>query len=361
MAEQITLNLRQLNENFTGLPRETSYDPNKLYAIHARNRVEKWSTEWRKDLLDSILNNIYIPPIIVHSHVVVRNGQGYETRDILDGGNRVRAIHRILQNEVKELTLDERSRVEGYTITIVVLRNMNSSAIRKQFRLLQRGVKVAAGELYWMSQELPTVQYALRMLNDPLYPLRSQITELFFDTQDNDTKSHGHLTNAVALCAGAQHGVKYLSKSFDVNEEILSTPVNEDLVETRLRLAFQPFRQANIRYPITDGRVKKGEWAVGKYLGAILYDIITNPDSVPAVQERWAEIISRNRAGEDLAVTAVRINGAKAQTVNASKLSKICFQVKFALENRRMPLEAEYPVPIATDAESDIEDEEDDA
>lgn len=374
MSEQVCL--YDLNANFTG--RDSAgfpggYDPTRLYRLHRRQRAEVWKYEHRAKLLESILHRRYIPPIITHETV----DAGEIHRDILDGGNRISAVRRILEGGEFDLSESDRRAVERYTINVVVLRNLTPQEIRIQFRLLNRVVRVSAGHLYHMSAEdSPLVTYAYDIMTNPDNALRPRILELFSENALRDNASKGVLENIVALCVGAQHGIGHITRSFDINEPVLSLPINRDLIETRLGLAFTAFTRANHGMPedwVADGRVMKGEFNIGRYLGAILYDLLPHgtpgqvgyepaPANTDVVLEKWARIIVEARQGVPAAMLAVTVPGA--QNLHSRKLRKISKQVDFYLAHGRMPNESETAellrvvAPDPEDSEEDNEDEE---
>lgn len=370
MSEQVCL--FDLNAHFTG--RDTpgfpgGYNPARLYRLHRRQRAEVWKPEHRAKLLESIISRRYIPPIITHETV----DAGEIHRDILDGGNRISAVRRILEGGEFPLTDDQRRAVERYTITVVVLRNLLPQEIRIQFRLLNRVVRVSPGHLYHMSAEdSPLVAYANSMMMDPDNALRPRILELFTENALKDNASRGTLENVIALCAGAQHGVAHLTRSFDINEAILSLPVNRELIETRLGLAFTAIERANALMPagwVADGRVRKGEFNANRYLALILYDLLphgapgqtgyepapTNTDSVLA---KWAQIIAEARQDLPGSQAKLAVEDSARKGKSQSGLRKVSKQVDFYLVHGRMPTEAEIAELVRV-VVADVDDDSD--
>jgi hypothetical protein len=79
----------------------------------------------------------------------------------------------------------------------------------------------------------------------------------------------------------------------------------------------------------------KSQWTVGKYLGAILYDVLTNLYSVPRIQKKWASYLAKVRRDEPDALDAILVSGA--QNLNADKLKRISAKVQtYVTENRIM-------------------------
>lgn len=376
MPSTLTVSLHNLNLHFTGRDVDGfpgGYDPTKRYRLHPRNRAEVWKRHHRQSLLDSILSGRYIPPIIVNRTEV----DGRPVYDILDGGNRVSAIRRILEGGEFVLSEEERLTVLSSTIEVKVLDGMDPEEIRILFRLLNRSVRVSHGHLYHMSTEdSPLIQYAYDIMNNVANPLHAQIVGLFTQNALADNASKGTLENLVALCAGAQHGERHLSRSFDVNEPILRVPVDVELITSRLNTAFEVFRRANAIQPMEDARIKKGNFNVGRYLAGILYDLVPHstvgapayepaPVNTEPIIAKWARIIAAvhaNDAASPIAVAAVTVPGAN--NINPRKLRKMSKQVAFYLANNRLPNADEMRDMLATVADDSAsagtdDDEED--
>jgi hypothetical protein len=371
MTSTETLSLYDLDRQFSGRNEAGfpgGYEPTALYLLHPRQRAEVWKREHQLKLLESFDRGRYVPPIIVHE--VIENN--IRRRYILDGGNRFSAVRRILRGTVRELTADELLRVRSYTIMVVVLRGLDAAEIREQFRLLNRVVRVTDGHLYYMSREdSPLIDYACRLMEDPEHPLRAQIVALFGEAVLQDTDSRGTLSNLMALCAGAQHGLgprtasgKYpqchITRSFDVNCDILGVPVDAALIETRLRICFAAFERADDIIRMADARVRKGEFNVGRYLGVMLHDLAVGIDPMVLVG-KWSQTIASVRDGNGTMANATTIKGA--QNLNHRKMSQISFQVDFALGHQRMPNEAElheWRARTGDDATVAEEDEDED-
>jgi hypothetical protein len=279
-----------------------AYDAEKLVHIHRRNRAYVWSPAMQKACLDSILKGYYIPPIITSSVIV----EGRERREVMEGGNRITTFARILDGAVQELSEADRRIVEAYPITVVVMRNLNAEQLRTMFRRLNKSVKVSDGQLFAMSEDdSPLVREALALLEADDHPLRAAITDLFFDTRGKDNAGKNLLSNAVALISGALHGPEFITKSFDRQERWISSqePVNRAYVVEMLGRLFEVIRQANARHPLTDKRLKKGQFTVGRWLGVILFDLLSYPDQTQQIIDKWATYIVKIRRGDSNALT----------------------------------------------------------
>ena len=121
------------------------------------------------------------------------------------------------------------------------------------------------------------------------------------------------------------------------------------------------FRQADEIIELTDRRKKKAQWTVGKYLGAILYDILMNLNDIQQIQRKWATYLGKIRNDVKDADEAIVVSGA--QNISVDKLKRISVKVDvYLLENRIMTKEElgkiHHPVPAESDTE-DSNDEED--
>lgn len=75
-------------------PIKTIIENNKVYQIPEwQRKSNKWSDEWKSDLIDSIWRGFYIPPI-----VLIKNDKGVIY--INDGGNRINAIENFIENHI---------------------------------------------------------------------------------------------------------------------------------------------------------------------------------------------------------------------------------------------------------------------
>ena len=359
-TESIQTTICALNGDFLGRRDSPGYDECKTIHIHRRNRAYVWSREMQLAFLDSILKGYYIPPIICSSRIV----EGVERREVMEGGNRITTIRRLLSGDVRVLTAEEIRIIESHPISLVVMRNLTSKQTREMFRRLNKNVKVSDGQLYSMSEEdSPLVREALALLNEDEYPLRTRITDYFFDTRGNDNDGKANLENAIALVSGALYGPEFITKSFARQEEHVENQaaINHNQIITILGYTFDVFRQANEIIELTDRRKKKAQWTVGKYLGAILYDILMNLNDIQQIQRKWATYLGKIRNDVKDADEAIVVSGA--QNISVDKLKRISVKVDvYLLENRIMTKEElgkiHHPVPAESDTE-DSNDEED--
>jgi len=337
-TENIQTTISQLNRDFAGRPKTFDYDETKLVHIHRRNRPFVWSIDMQNRLLDSILKGYYIPPIICSSRIM----DNRDRREVMEGGNRITTFRNILNGTLRNLSDVERQRVEAFPITLVVMRGLSSKDQRVMFRRLNKNVRVSDGQLYSMSEEdSPLVQEAMALLNDDDHPLRDEITKHFFDTRGTDGDKKSHLENAVALISGALNGIEFITKSYNIQEDKieLQTPISRELILERLRRLFHIFDIADERHPLLDKRKRRGQWSVGKWLGAMLFDLLSNQDEYTNIQEKWANYMVAVRRNEEGAEEACKIAGA--QNLTPARYKKICIKVTIYLRDHRLATEDE--------------------
>jgi hypothetical protein len=336
--EQIQTTLYALNRDFAGRRDMPSYDETKLFHIHRRNRAYVWNIDMQNKFLDSVLKGYYIQPIISCSHI----NNGNEKREVMDGGNRLTTIRRILNRAVRELTEDEYHRICSHPITLVVMRNLTTTQQREMFSRLNKNVKVSDGQLYAMSEDdSPLVQEAMYLLNDPNYPLRDRITQVFFDTVNQDNQNKRNLENAVALISGALNGISYITKRFSLQEEKVECQdkIDRSKVVNIIGLILEIFELANLEVPLTNKTKKKSQWTIGTYLGAILYDIHTCHTILHDVVKKWKDYIVMVRKEVKYAKDAIDIKGA--QNINPDKLKRKSYKVAIFLQENRLATEHE--------------------
>ncbi len=336
-TENIQTTISQLNRDFAGRRHSDGYDQSKLVHIHRRNRAFVWNDDMQKNLLDSILNGYYVPPIICCSRIY----EGVERREVMEGGNRITTFRRILDGKIRPLTDDERRRVEAHPITLVVMRNLTSKQQRIMFRRLNKNVKVSDGQLYAMSEDdSPLIQEAIAFLNDDAYPLRARITHHFFDTRNADNAGHSNLANAVAIVSGITHGPEFITKSYNVQDPKveLQDRIDREKIVRIFGYVLDIFDRADVLAPFPDKRKRRGQWSVGYLLGVMLYDLLTNDEEILRIKHKWATYIDYLRT-RDGAVDAIKLSGA--QNLNEKRYERMSKSVDFYQSNGRAATDAE--------------------
>ena len=356
MSETISKSINYFISNFSGRQGDADYDGTKLFGLHRRQRAYVWGRDRQLKLLDSILRGLYIPPIICNEYFI----NGVRRRDIMEGGNRATTMSRIMKGLVRDLSEDELFTVRSYQIQIVLMNDLSPNLQREMFRRLNNSVKVSDGHLYAMSEDDSNlVKEALAFLNEPEYPLRARITGAFFDTVGADNDGKANLANAIAIVSGAAHGVEFITKSFARQESKVESrdPIDRDRIVTLVGDAIRAFDRAEEQLPLNNRTKQKKQWSVGWALGAIMYDLATNPlENRTQLIEKWARWLVAVRRGDANAEAAIDIKGA--QNINPDKLKRKCFKVNRFLETGELATEDELKaVKHGLDNDTDDEDE----
>lgn len=353
-TETIQTNVGDIDADFAGRMGSSEYDESRIIHIHRRNRAYVWDNSMCRDLLDSMCSRYYIPPIIAVEFVTPAGVRRY----IVDGGNRVTSFRRLLRNEVKTLTDEEHRAVVTFPITLVVMRGLTSTDQRLMFRRINKNKSVSNGQLYAMSaDDSPLVQEALALLNDRNHPLRDSITRNFYDTVGlEDDTGRNALSNAVAIIAGAMWGPTYIRKDFDTIDEKLDKAVNRDVINTRLSIVFDIFDQASAIEPQLDGRRQRGQWASGRYIGAIIYDLHMCNGNIGEVQSKWIRYLVSVRRNEVDAEDALVVPGASG-SLNPTKLARMSFKVGVYVRDHRIATRDEVKAVVYRQTGVDDDDD----
>lgn len=255
MSSPVTRQLQQqsvgmINSNFAGRVDTLGYDGSKSFHIHRKNRPFVWSRKTQEWFLDSILRSYDVSSILCSTRIEEGRVKYY----LLDGGNRITTLRKILNDEIRPLTPEERMKVEMYTLNVVFLSNMSEKDEREMFRRAANGVKPTDGHLYKMSEiDSHLVQLAVMILEDKTFPHRALMTQVMFDTtptehgDSRDTKAQANLANMVALISGLINGVEYITKSFDRQYRWVdaNTPINKDILFRKIHDILSIFKEAD--------------------------------------------------------------------------------------------------------------------
>ena len=341
---------------FSGRAKDRDYDATKPFRLHRRQRAFVWNRDRQLKLADSMIQGLYIPPIICNEYFE----DGIKKCDIMEGGNRATTMSRILKGLVRELTDDERRKVERYEIEVILMNNLQQNEQREMFRRLNNSVKVSDGHLYAMSEDDSLlVQEALALLNDPDYPLRARITGAFFDTIDADNNGRVNLSNAIAIVSGAVNGVEFITKSFARQESKVESavPIIRDHVVSMVNNILHIFERADKEIPLNSRTKQKAQWSIGWALGAIIYDLTMNSGDIEHLIEKWTRWLVAVRRGDAKAKDAIEIKGA--QNINPDKLKRKCYNVNKFLDTGDLATEDELKgIKHGLDNDTDEDEEE---
>jgi hypothetical protein len=230
------------------------------------------------------------------------------------------------------------------------------------FRRFNKNVPVSDGQLYAMSEEDSVlVQEAVAFLDDPHYPLRTKITDLMFDTIKQDGDQRQNLSTAVAIVSGCLHGVRYISRVFDVQEDKLNAPVDRQRIVDMMNILFDMFSRADVVCPLVDGRRRRGRFNLGKFIGPMLYDIIENIGNLGPIREKWVSYLTCLHDNAPRADEANVPASGGANNINPSFLKRISAKVAiYVNEGGRIATKEELQnIRHPADVQDDVSDDGD--
>jgi hypothetical protein len=308
-------------------------------------------------LKDSMVKGLYIPPIICNEYF---DQDGVKRCDIMEGGNRATTMSMILNGLVCDLTDDEKRRIEEYEIEIVFMKNLSIEEQCEMFSRLNWSVKVGDGAKFamWGTNSL-LVEYCIKFLTDPDYPLRAQITRTWFNTVDAYPKdtSKTNLANVVAIVSGVINGADYMTKSFEKQEVKVRSevPIDHAKVVTMVGLMLDIFEKAETELPLNNVKKQKALWNVGGALGAIMYDLTTNPEEHKELSKKWVSWLVAVRRGDRNADLAIKVGSAC--NIKPDTLKRKCYKVNKFIETGELATEEDLKsVKHSNDDESEDED-----
>lgn len=301
-----------LNNDFAGRTNDPHYDDTKPYRNHRRNRAFVWSDEMQENLLDSMLKGYAIPPIYCNRRIE----GGREIYEIMEGGNRVTTLRRILSGKIRTLTEEEKFKVQTYQFQIVAYNDLTVVEQRIMFQRLNKNVKVRDGQLYAMSEEdSPLVMEATEMLTLNEYPHRHRITAVFGDTTKGDNSAGKDvLANAVAIVCGAVHGVEHITKSFARNTAQVDdqTLIDRVKVERMLDKILTVYERADAHRRLEGKTKRRKQMTIGGSLGAMMYDFLLAEDGNDAdITDKWVKWNIAIRDNTPGAEDAIELPGSK--------------------------------------------------
>jgi hypothetical protein len=358
-TENLQFSIGQLDAQFSGRRGTDDYNADALIHIHRRNRAFVWSSKMQEDLLDTILKGYPTPPIICSTHI--ENGK--EIRKVMDGGNRITTFRRILQGKVKALSDEDKLRVQLYPITLTIMRNLTSADQRIMFRRLNKSVKVNDGQLYAMStDDSPLVMEADDFLQSVNYPHRERTNKHFSNTGDLVEKNTypKALANVVALLSGILHGPDFLTQSYNIQDIHVESqePIQRNKINIYLSWILDIFDLADELEPITKKSDKLSQLSIGKFLGLMVYDRLTQPREVEQITDKWVKYICSVRNNKE-ALQASKMIGA--QNLTKSSYNKRSIKVGIYIDQNRLATDEEiagfihYEEP-EEDSDNDVED-----
>jgi len=272
--------------------------------IPEHQRAYVWNYMKQSALIDTIMEGLPTHALFLYQDVIA----GKIQRDLEDGQQRWMTVKKFTQGEFvwrplnqpqqerkfTDFTSAEQSKFLRYSFTIYLMEQIPMEMRLSLFQRLQDGTPLTNGQRFKAASHLPIVKLAKDIMNDP------RCHEAW--GSHKDTKGNTVLANAMAIASALALGnSNWITTSYGIlGPEIYKakdTPMNKDLVESRLTQLLSVYARADVLHPTTHVNKKK-QWKVGTFTGYILYTIL-QPDRVwEEDMELWANYIVRVRRDE---------------------------------------------------------------
>jgi len=281
-----------------------------------------WKGDKQKNLIDTVFSGYPIPAILVTQDHMNRYS-------IQDGQQRLETFFRFYNGQIQDkdglsfaILSDEKKRAFlNYKIPIIDITGASRDDESTIYDRLNQGMALSHGEKFHNRRSTLIVGLTERLLMTNGAGLHALATSVFGDYLATSDLRHKNLENAIAYVAGAALGSSYITTSYDKLASNLDgirqadgtlQPIDEELVEQRLRTLLEIYRAADEVQPTTT-KMKKAQWKIGRYSGFILHSIIMNDndlDILDHVKETWIEFLRRDRLnGTGFLITLGMIRG----------------------------------------------------
>lgn len=304
--------------------------------IYQRDYV--WKGDKQKNLLDTVFSGYPIPAILVTQDHMNRYS-------IQDGQQRLETFFRYYNGEIQDkdglsftgLSDEKKRAFLNYKIPIIDITGASRDDESTIYDRLNQGMALSHGEKFHNRRSTLIVGLTERLLMTNGVGLNPLATSVFGDYLGTSDLRHKNLENAIAYVAGAALGSSYITTSYDKLASNLDgirladgtlQPINEGLVEQRLRTLLEIYQSADEVQPTT-AKMKKAQWKIGRYSGFILHSIILNdndPEILDHIKETWIEFLRRDRLnGTGFLITLGMIRGGNI-TLDRLKKSYVNFE-----------------------------------
>lgn len=282
-----------------------------------------------RKLIDSIIKNYPIPPIILN-----KCGRGMRaTYMIFDGRHRIETLWRFYNNEFaiensgsefyfRDLPQFIQRRFLHRRITAIVTDNADNSKLADIFIRLNGGKPLNDNDMFWAQKDTTIVSLAMAIVTE----FHRDFLEVFDYNFRDKTSLRKMFKHICGLVIGlANNDATKMSTAYAVNssnlefEGEITREQGEANLRTGLRVVFDLFRSAfrDWRDDITKSQKRKF-LSLGTLIPFFFKEYTDNSDK-EAIIRKWREIIVyilRHKNGIEL----LRTSGA--QNLNASKITK---------------------------------------
>lgn len=276
-------------------------DPERDIPEH--QRPEMWNERHQVQLIDTVMSGLPMVSILIREEVQ----QSALKRWLEDGHQRFISIWKFYNNKIKwnnrsysDFTVVEQLRFLSYKVPVLFYQNATPQETIQIFDYFQNGIPLTPGQRFHARLDTPLVRYARSRLLTPGQHFYDRASAVWGAHPHNqDTKTKKWLMNAIALCAGAAHGVTYIVKSYEIIGPKLMDEINYERADMFLDALIRTFELADGRLPIRPKEQKKIWNDIAGLCAYVLASYITYPDQIADLQRGWVDYIVSDRENGD--------------------------------------------------------------
>ena len=284
---------------------------NKKYRIPKHQRHNKWNTDDKKNLIDSVWKNYIIGGISLSQHPDGR----LVYFNIEDSQSRLTVIQEYLDDKLKyknkffsELTNDEKHRFHNYTFSVDTtiptnhaIQNESITTIDdhyyENFDRINRGKKLEDNDKYWCHKDKSVVNYAINLIDN----FNNNYT--FMNTHDfNGDTERKPLNNVVTMIGALIYGT--YKNSYERHYENIGIPITDEMNQKVINFMnyYMSIRDGMFNLYEKEANEKFQFNNPGQFLGMILYDYnekVVDDATQESSKNMWIEILNINRFSDN--------------------------------------------------------------
>lgn len=285
---------------------------NMKYRTPIHQRYNKWASDAKRDLIESIYMNYATPSIILSRH---SDGEMNFYFNIEDGQSRFTVIQEYLDDKFKfngklfsERTINEQNRFLDYcfptSITIPHRTRADNTTIDdhhfENFDRINRGKPLTDNDKYWCKKDKPLVQLAIQLIElcKTEYPFMKTSK---FNTMDSKGRIERKPLEEFVTILGALFNNIY-KKTYSRHFLTIGAPVT---TEQRVLLTdFMTFYKS-IHDTMFEIMPKRGKEHIpkfnnpGQFLGMIIMDFKDNTTDIDQKKTMWVDILNIDRCSHN--------------------------------------------------------------
>lgn len=298
-------------------------DAEQLYRLPVYQRDSLPSTDWKEELVLSILFGKSIGAIHISEHFYGENNTYY---DIEDGRTRITATKMYHENlfEItiggdkfcfKDLPEGLQSKFTGYIISCVCIKKNNNEtedsyyklALRDNFTKLQEGRQLKHYDLYWAWDNLedgtsgsPLVVFTISVFKKGELALLAKLLSGAKPMNRRDDTARKSITRAVSLVACAWKGNdlnNYSKEDYNGKRDIINETIDDndqEIIIKKLQGIQCIIEESSNKYKRQKGESLR-EFVKNKFTATMMEDFEPNGEMSEYNKLKWVELITETR------------------------------------------------------------------